>query len=111
MIDDMANSYIDMKKSFEYVGDNSTFQKRITWIFVLQWIGFSYMVNSMAVLFRSPSFKCRIPLTDLWFPCYASEACKYLDSGYVKMDFDSPGKWFSTHQVSITEQFGLVCGQ
>ncbi len=76
-----------MKKSFEYVGDNSTFQKRITSILVVQWIAFSYMVNSMAFLFRSPTFLCRIPLTDLWFPCHAADACKYIDTGYVKVKF------------------------
>lgn len=107
----MANSYIDMKKSFEYVGDNSTFQKRITWILVLQWIGFSYMVNSMAVLFRTPSFKCRIPLTSFWLTCEAADACRNINSDRVRMDFDRSGGWLNSHQVSITEEFGLYCGQ
>lgn len=83
----MSNSYIDMRRSFEYVGDNSKFQKRITSILVVQWIAFSYMVNSMAFLFRSPTFACRIPLTDLWVPCHSTEACKYIGTGFVKVIF------------------------
>ena len=38
LVDDMKNCYIDMKQSFEYVGDNSTFQKRITTILVFQMV-------------------------------------------------------------------------
>ena len=34
----MDTTYINMKRSFEYVGDNSTFQKRITAILVIQWV-------------------------------------------------------------------------
>lgn len=76
-----------MKKSFEYVGDNSTFQKRITSILVVQWIAFSYMVNSMAVLFRSPNFLCKVPLTDKWISCTAREACPYMGTEFVKANF------------------------
>ena len=54
------------------MGDNSQFQKKITSILVVQWIAFSYMVNSMAFLFRSPTFSCKIPLTDLWIPCHSN---------------------------------------
>jgi hypothetical protein len=97
----MENTYIDMNKSFEYVGDNSKFQKRITTILVIQWIAFSYMVNSMAFLFRSPTFLCRIPLADLWIPCYASDACKYINTEYVKINFEN-SSWLSFYQISIT---------
>jgi len=38
VVDYMPNTFIDMNKSFEYVGDNSTSQKRITWILSMQWV-------------------------------------------------------------------------
>lgn len=38
MVNDMESTFINMKRSFEYVGDNSTFQKRITIILAIQWV-------------------------------------------------------------------------
>jgi hypothetical protein len=38
MVNDMGSTFINMKRSFEYVGDNSTFQKRITIILAIQWV-------------------------------------------------------------------------
>ena len=80
-----------MNKSLLYVGDNSTFQKRITWILAIQWviikimkISFSFMVNSMAYFFRSPSFMCRVPVTDIYFACSQTIACK-LNENYFKI--------------------------
>ena len=109
MVDDMANSYIDMKKSFEYVGDNSTFQKRITTILFVQWIAFSYLVNSMAFLFRAPTFRCRIPLTDFYVPCHQTIACKFIDnSDHVKVVYET-STYLDFNQVSITEEFRLIC--
>lgn len=109
MVDDMANSFIDMKKSFEYVGDNSTFQKRITTIMVVQWIAFSYMVNSMAFLFRAPTFRCRIPLTDFYMPCHQNVACQYIDTEFVKVVYETTN-YLNFNQKSITEEFNLICG-
>lgn len=83
----MEHAFIDMKKSFEYVGDNSTFQKRITTILVIQWIVFSYMVNSMAYLFRSPTFLCRLPFTDIYYTCDHKTACYFLQHDMAKVVF------------------------
>ena len=38
MVNDMESTFVNMKRSFQYVGDNSTFQKRITLILVIQWV-------------------------------------------------------------------------
>lgn len=73
---DMENTFLTLDKSLLYVGDNSTFQKRITLILAIQWISFSFMVNSMAFYFRSPNFSCRVPLTDIYYACSQSIACK-----------------------------------
>lgn len=62
----------------------------------------------MAFLFRSPNYSCRIPLTDLWIPCHARDACKFIHSDFVKVNFEN-SSWFNLYQVSITEQFGLIC--
>lgn len=34
------------------------------------------MVNSMAYFFRSPTFSCRVPLTDIFYGCSQTFACK-----------------------------------
>ena len=108
IVDDMTNSFIDMKKSFEYVGDNSTFQKRITTILFVQWIAFSYLVNSMAFLFRAPTFRCRIPLTDSYMPCHQNIACPFINTDFVQVVFETSNN-LNFNQVSITEEFGLIC--
>ena len=104
----MANSFIDMKKSFEYVGDNSTFQKRITTILFVQWIAFSYMVNSMAFLFRAPTFQCRVPLTDFFVACHQSLACQFIGTDFVKVIYEN-SNYLHFNQKSITQEFDLIC--
>lgn len=78
----MENTFLTLDKSLLYVGDNSTFQKRITLILAIQWISFSFMVNTMAFFFRSPSFTCRIPLTDIFYTCTESTACERAPGDY-----------------------------
>jgi len=38
MVRDMSSTFLTIDKALLYVGDNSTFQKRITWILVIQWV-------------------------------------------------------------------------
>jgi hypothetical protein len=38
MVNDMESTFLTIDKSLLYVGDNSTFQKRITWILAIQWV-------------------------------------------------------------------------
>jgi len=38
MVNDMESTFLTLNKSLLYVGDNSTFQKRITWILAIQWV-------------------------------------------------------------------------
>ena len=38
MVRDMDSTFLTMEKALLYVGDNSTFQKRITWILAIQWV-------------------------------------------------------------------------
>lgn len=105
----MESTFLDMKKSFDYVGDNSTFQQRITWIFVIQWvcrqlmqISFSFMVNSMAYFFRTPNFVCKlVPLTDIFIPCTQAIACR-LDTDSWKV-IEETGSFFQVSQTSIVE--------
>jgi hypothetical protein len=81
-VNDMENTFLTLDKSLLYVGDNSTFQKRITLILAIQWISFSFMVNTMAYFFRSPSFTCRIPLTDIFYTCSENIACERAPGDY-----------------------------
>ena len=72
----MESTFLTLDKSLLYVGDNSTFQKRITLILAIQWISFSFMVNTMAFFFHSPVFQCRVPDTDIFYTCSQNTACQ-----------------------------------
>ena len=74
-VNDMESTFLTLDRSLLYVGDNSTFQKRITWLLAIQWVSFSFMVNTMAFFFHSPSFKCRTPGTDFYEDCSESSVC------------------------------------
>lgn len=101
-VGEMESTFLTLDKSLLYVGDNSTFQKRITLILAIQWISFSFMVNTMAFFFRSPSFSCRIPLTDIFYSCSESTACDRSPTDY---------RVLQSSTESISEEFGLYCGQ
>lgn len=53
----MTKTFIDMNKSYVYVGDNSRFQQRITWIlsFVGTLLMFFILPLVLFFLIRSPS--------------------------------------------------------
>ena len=97
----MESTFLTLDKSLEYVGDNSTFQKRITLILGIQWISFSFMVNTMAFFFHSPVFQCRIPLTDIFYTCTQNTACILPSSDFKVLQSGS--------QQSIAEEFHLFC--
>ena len=102
-INDMESTFLTLDKSLLYVGDNSTFQKRITLILAIQWISFSFMVNTMAFFFHSPVFHCRIPLTDIFYTCSQNTACDLPPQNFRVLDSGS--------QQSISEEFELFCSR
>ena len=65
-----------MKKSFQYMGDNYTFQKRMDPNYLIRAVDYIllYMVNSMAFLFGALTFQCRVSLTDLFVTFHQSFA-------------------------------------
>jgi hypothetical protein len=65
-------------------------------------ISFSFMVNSMAYFFRSPNFACRVPLTDIFYACSQTSACRLHPKDFQIINSQS--------SVSIVEEFGLYCG-
>ena len=100
-INDMQSTYLTLDRSLLYVGDNSHFQKRITCILMIQWISFSFMVNTMAFFFHSPVFQCRIPLTDIFYTCSQTKACEMFHSDFRVLQSGS--------QQSIAQEFHLYC--
>jgi hypothetical protein len=103
MVEDMDSTYLSLEQSLTYVGENSTFQKRMTLIFAIQWVVFSFMVNAMAFFFHSPVFRCRVPLTDTFEPCSQSTACELSPNDYQVFSEGS--------QVSIVDDFNLYCSR
>ena len=61
------------------------------------------MVNSMAYFFRTPSFSCRIPLTEIYFSCTHNTACALGEELYRVDPPEDSG------QVSISQEFGMFC--
>jgi hypothetical protein len=61
------------------------------------------MVNSMAYFFRSPNFACRVPLTDIFYACSQTSACRLHPNDFQILTSQSP--------LSIVEEFGLYCGK
>jgi hypothetical protein len=59
------------------------------------------MVNSMAYFFRSPNFSCRVPLTDIFYSCSQTTACRLKEGDFQIISSQSP--------LSIVEEFGLYC--
>jgi hypothetical protein len=80
----MENSFIDLNASFEYVGDNSIFQKRITMILSIQWISFTFLVMGMTYVFRAPTFYC-LDGNGGKIPCSQDSAC--LNINNVEIDY------------------------
>ncbi len=69
IVNDMESTFINMKRSFDYVGDNSTFQKRITAILVVQWVNLPLSRSSSpSWSILSPSFSKRLyfSVKSLW---------------------------------------------
>ncbi len=58
----MESTFINMKRSFEYVGDNSTFQKRITLILAIQWV-LHYWCRLPSLSWSTPSLSFLRPLS------------------------------------------------
>lgn len=54
----MRNAFVTMDQAFDYVGDNSSYQKRITTILSFQWLFYSFFVMGMPVILETPFFYC-----------------------------------------------------
>jgi hypothetical protein len=98
----MDKAFIDIDRSFQYVGDNSRYQQRVTLILSLQYCLFSFTVMCISFFFKKPHFYCS-PLGQPFSECSEAEFCRLqeLDPSRV---FTNPGQ-----HVSIAEHFELYC--
>lgn len=96
----MKNTFISLDKAFEYVGDNSSFQKRTINILAFQWIFYSFLTMGMPFLFTTPKFLCT-KLVDgemQQTSCSEEDACQ-------NMKTDS----FAVSDNSLSQEFDLYC--
>lgn len=100
----MHNTFIDLNKSFEYVGDNSTAQKRITWILSIQWVAFTFMVMGMTYIFRPPKF-FYTPLGGKQTPCSEEIYCHYRDNPNSTVEILAD----YSNKTTLSKEFELVC--
>ena len=56
----------------------------------------------MAYLFRSPTFKCQLPLTDIYYTCDHKTACFNLQYDLAKIEYES-NAYLNYSQKSITQ--------
>lgn len=52
------NTYISLEKALEFVGDNSQYQKKVIYLFSIQWVLFCFLLMGMPFLLSSPEFLC-----------------------------------------------------
>jgi hypothetical protein len=50
-VHNMKNAFITLDQAFDYVGDNSSYQKKVTFILSVQWLCYSFFVMGMPILF------------------------------------------------------------
>jgi len=103
----MEHTIISIDKALEFVGDNSVYQKRVMFLFSLQWVFYSFFMMGLPFLFATPLFYCPNknpdPTTNetTYYSCFEAEACK-LDGFKIDSLHSDP---------SITEEFGLICNK
>ncbi len=96
-IDDVPLKYLKLTaKALEFVGDNSTYQKRIIYVFSIQWALFAFITMGLPLLLVKPLFLCQDG--DRMYRCYEEEAC---DHKFI-IDTDRS-------ESSISLDFGLYC--
>ncbi|EGR27677.1 major facilitator superfamily protein, putative [Ichthyophthirius multifiliis] len=99
----MKHTFISLEQSYEYVGDNSRFQQRITWILSFQWIFYSLLVMGSPMIFRTPKFECKQQANDQFKYCAEETVCYLIDKGLT--DY-----YRTTSFRSISQEFKLYCG-
>ena len=101
----MEHTIISIDKALEFVGDNSTYQKRVMFLFSLQWVFYSFFMMGLPFLFATPSLTCPIQNIEnpnaeiIYKPCFEAEACQTKGFAIDTVNSDP----------SITLEFGLIC--
>lgn len=97
----MKNTFISLDKAFEYVGDNSSFQKRTIKILAFQWIFYSFLTMGMPFLFTTPKFICTkiVDGETVSTPCTEEDACQQFRNESTLHSNDN----------SLSQEFNLYC--
>ena len=97
----MKNTFISLDKAFEYVGDNSSFQKRTIKILSMQWIFYSFLTMGMPFLFTTPKFICTKEIDGQMVSssCSEEDACQ---------NFKNESS-FNAEDKSLSQEFNLYC--
>ncbi|KAL4465980.1 hypothetical protein ABPG74_004217 [Tetrahymena malaccensis] len=102
IVNDMTKTFIDLNKSYIYVGDNSRFQQRITWILSFQWIFYSMLVMISPIMFQPPKFECDYYNQNIYVTCQEEGVCGIINSGKGKFRIIDKDQ-------SIASEFDLYC--
>ena len=97
----MKNTFISLDKAFEYVGDNSSFQKLTIKILSFQWIFYSFLTMGMPFLFTTPKFMCTkiIDGETIQTSCTEEDACSNIKNESS----------FHSDDQSLSQEFNLYC--
>jgi len=97
----MKNTFISLDKAFEYVGDNSSFQKLTIKILAFQWIFYSFLTMGLPFLFTTPQFFCSKTINGktVQTSCTEEDACS---------QFNNESSFQSDDQA-LSQQFNLYC--
>ena len=95
----MENTFIRLDQAFDYVGDNSSYQKRAIRILSFQWVFYSFLTMGMPFLFQAPQFQCSKTFEGetVYFPCDEAEACKNPDLRFNDNGYNSLSKEFNLY--------------
>lgn len=97
----MKNTFISLDKAFEFVGDNSSFQKRTIKILAFQWIFYSFLTMGMPFLFTTPKFMCQkiVDGETISTSCTEEESCQQFGNDAT----------FHSDDKSLSKEFNLYC--
>ncbi|CAD8099970.1 unnamed protein product [Paramecium primaurelia] len=86
----MKRAFVTLDQAFEYVGDNSKYQQRITLLLCIQFLFYSFFVMGMPYLLQNPSKYCTDGI------CIEYPNCNNRIDSLIGFD-------------SIAKEFGLFC--
>lgn len=98
------NTYISIDKALEFVGDNSQYQKKMIYLFSIQWVLFCFLLMGMPFLLSSPEFIC-----DGNQLCDELTAC--MSNSYKIDEIHSPNSIAVDFQLYCSRRFYVgLCG-